>query len=58
MSNIRMNNIVILELYNFISEYYNDVTLADYILDTFGIEKEKLMILDISFLFGIECVAD
>ncbi|MDY6969945.1 MAG: GAF domain-containing protein, partial [Spirochaetota bacterium] len=38
-----INTVIISELYNFLFEYYDDITLADYIIDIFSIEKTDVV---------------
>ena len=46
---ININTVVLDELYHFIIHYYNDITLADYIMDIFSIEKKDFTSSDISY---------
>jgi signal transduction histidine kinase len=44
-----VNSIIVSEIYHFISQYYSNITLADYVMDIFSIDKSNIIGHDTSY---------
>ena len=44
-----VNSIIVSEIYQFISQYYSNITLADYVMDNFSIDKSNIFGHDVSY---------